>query len=314
MSIFDRSVIVPLLCLFLCGPAQCQKDRIFSIPLDDLKDWSQKVTISVNVEILGHSKVHNVDADCEMHFGAHVPSYRGEPDGWVLEPMNLCLESFPGKSGHSNRDWEDFGTSLTGARVRVDGVPRIWPEHLVGGGPSNPNHAIEIHPVVKLQRGNKIYDFATFVYAPEGFPGGVSEGTAQKILTDTEVEVTENDGMVEVDFASGRIGNFTTLEISVDGDSVEKLSGGHRADGAVVLSRTQRIPVRLLTIEGSEADKTIDQFGKSKRHRKTTFDALVLFSLNPEALYKAAKDSHGKQMPVQNALQIIVYGQPDTND
>jgi len=168
-----RQLAFLILLLAVSRPASSQKDRLFSIPLEDLRTWSRKVIVPLNVEVSGHSKVHKVEADCEMHFGAKASGYDGDPDGWVLEPMNLCLESFPGKSGHSNKDWEDFGDSLKGARVRVEGIPRIWPEHLIGGGPSNPNHAVELHPLVKLQRGNHVYDFTSFVYAPDGFPGGL---------------------------------------------------------------------------------------------------------------------------------------------
>jgi hypothetical protein len=34
-------------------------ERDFSVPLDRLKAWSESITTSLNVEILGHSKVHS---------------------------------------------------------------------------------------------------------------------------------------------------------------------------------------------------------------------------------------------------------------
>jgi hypothetical protein len=282
---------------------------VFSIPLDHLKTWSEKVIVPLNVEILGNSKVHTVENDCEMHFGAKAPTYTGDPPGLVLEPMNLCVTAFPGHSTHSNKDWEDFGKSLKGAKVRAEGVPRIWPEHLVGHSASNPNHALELHPMTKLQRGNQVFDFTIYIYAPDGFEGGVAAQTAEKILTDTEVSVTENNGMVEINFESGRIGNFTTLEVSVLSDSIQDVDGSHRMNGEVNLGRKQKIPVRLVTVAGTDIDKTIAQL-KGRKGRKPTFTALVLFSLSPEVLYKAAKESHGKQVWAQDPLQLIVYGQP----
>jgi hypothetical protein len=300
--------------LVICVPAYAQSDRIFSIPLSDLQTWSDKAVVPLNVEITGHSRVHKIDADCEMHFGAKSASFAGDPSGLVLEPMNLCLEPFPGKSAHADKDWQEFGDSLEGARIRVEGVPRIWPEHLVGGGPSNPNHAVELHPLVKLQRGSRVFDFSGFIFAPDGFPGGVSEATAEKILTDTEVDVTENRGLVEINFQAGRIGNFTTLEVSLNSDSIEDVTGGHRAKGEVILGRDRRVSVRLLTVEGTDIDQAIAQFKHARRNRKTTFEALVLFSLDPQALSKAAQSSHGTQVPVADPLQLILYGQPDTKD
>jgi hypothetical protein len=288
-----------------------QSERNFSIPLDQLKNWSDQVVTSMNVDIAGNSKVHAIGNDCEMHFGAKMPGFRGEPDGIVLEPMNLCVEPFPGKSSQANRDWEEFGRGLKGARVRAEGVPRIWPEHLIGGSDSNPDHAVEIHPMTKLQRGNEVLTFSGFIFAPEGFDGGVGEATARKIVSETEVAVTENDGLVEINFHGGRIGNFTTLEVTFNTNDVQDAPGGHRMRGQIVLDRANKVATHLLTVAGSEIDSTITKLKNSKRNRRISFDALVLFSLSPEALFKAAKESNGKQVSVENPLQLIIFGQPD---
>lgn len=287
-------------------------DREFSIPLSTLKLWSQSVTTSLNVEILGHSKVHSVASDCEMHFGAKVPGYAGDPPGWVLEPMNLCLEPFPGKATASKKDWEDLGQDLVGAKVRADGVPRIWPEHLVGGGDSNPNHAVELHPMVRLQRGNHVFEFAKFVYAPDGLDG-ISEKTIRSILTDSEVNVTEKDGNVEINLDAGTIGNFAIVQLAVIVSTIKELDGGFRMNGEVVLGRKERIPVALVAVKDSEFGKAVDQLRSSHR-KKVALEALVLFSLNPEALYQAAKDSHGNEVMVPNPIQLIVYGDTASHD
>jgi len=291
-----------------------QSDRTFSVPLDNLKAWSDQVVVSMNFDILGNSKVHPVANDCEMHFGANAPGFRGEPTGFVLEPMNLCVEPFPGKAEQSNKDWEDFGRNLKGARVRVDGVPRIWPEHLIGGSDSNPDHAVEIHPVTRLQRGSQVTEFASFIFAPNGFPGGVGEATARKILSETEVFVTENDGLVEINFQAGRIGNFTTLQISFNTDDIENVNGSHRINGQAVLGRNEHTQVRLVTVAGSDINQALDKLKNSRRNRRISLDALVLFSLSPEALFKAAKASHGRQVSVENPLQLIVFGQPEEEE
>src|SRR2546422_3921413 len=98
MKFAPRVLSVALLVALSVSAALAQGDRVFSVPLDELKTWSEKVIVSLNVEITGNSKVHRVEADCEMHFGAKASGYNGDPPGWVLEPMNLCILAFPGKS------------------------------------------------------------------------------------------------------------------------------------------------------------------------------------------------------------------------
>src|SRR5262249_18125571 len=103
----------------------------FSIPLSNLREWARTVVVTINdVRIDGHSPVHNLEADCEMHLGAHSSAFSGDPDGLVLEPMNACIQPFPGKAEQSNADWTEFGDKIKGSTVIASGVPRIWPEHL----------------------------------------------------------------------------------------------------------------------------------------------------------------------------------------
>jgi len=190
-------------------------DRNFSVPIDDLKKWSDAIVIQLRgVTVKGASGVHGVKSDCEMHFGATVDGYKGDPDGWVLEPMNVCVEPFKHGGAYSKKEWLDFARSLRNKRVTAYGVPRIWPEHLIGGKwPSNPNHAMELHPLTKLSVQGKTHDFTSFIYAPDGFPGGLSDATAYKILDELEVHVTEQGGEVEIEFDAGRIGNFASLAV-----------------------------------------------------------------------------------------------------
>ncbi len=303
-----RGILIVLIAALSAAAALAQASKEFTVPLDDLKTWSEKVLVSMSFKIRGHSKVHKIESDCEMHFGAEAPSYKGDPDGWVLEPMNLCLEPFFGKSKQVNADWERFGDSLTGVTLKGEGVPRIWPEHLKGGNEaSNPNHAMEIHPLTKLTRGSKEFDFTAFISAPEDFKGGVSLPTAQAILEDTEVTVTEDNGKVKIEFDSGRIGNFTTLLVQVAGP-VESAEGGHRANGKVTFG-SDSTDVRLVTVKGTKIDETIARL-KPRRRGVTRLSSLVLFSLSPEALFEAAKRSGGRPVKVENPIQLILYGEP----
>ena len=295
--------------LFLYSTVALSADRTFSVPYDDLKVWTQSIVINLKeVTVLGSSGVHRAESDCEMHFGASVKGYAGDPVGWVLEPMNVCVVPFFGKSKQANSDWIAFGASLKNKTIGVDGVPRIWPEHLIGkDSPSNPNHAMEIHPVTRMTVGNKLYDFTKFIFAPEGFQGGLSQTTAVKILTSLEVNVTRNGNEVEIEFDAGRIGNFTVFDLRIRRDKIESRDDGQRIIAEVVLEDKKALPVKIVTIKGTEIHTQLERF-RTGRRASTRLDGLVLFSLDPAALADAARAGGGETTIVEKPLQLILYG------
>ena len=302
--------------LFIAGFVTCvslsalhaQTGKEFSIPLNTLKSWADAPVAALKVKIAGHSGIHPVQNDCEMHLGGKVPGYAGDPDGWVLEPMNVCVEPLPGTANYPKTAWLRYGDSVKNATVKATGIVRIWPEHLTSSGASNPAHALELHPLLTLAAGGTSHDFAKLVYAPEGFPGGLKPETAANILTGTTVSVSETGGTVTVDFESGRIGNFSTFSVRMLLDTTEDVNGSHRLDGEVILSPTQKAPVRLLTAAGSDINATVARLMQGGR-KSATFDLLVLFSLDPVALYRAAKESNGQSVQVSKPIQLIVYGE-----
>lgn len=273
--------------------------REFSVPLSFLKTAAAAVQVTLDVTISGHSPIHKLEADCEMHFGAHSTEFTGDPDGLVLEPMNLCVEDPPPALG----TWKKYADSLANKKVTAVGVPRIWPEHLVSSNEaSNPSHAVELHPVTSFKdaaHGNQ--SFASFIYDAEGFEGGLGEATAGKILTKTTVSVTESAGNVKILFNSGTIGNFSIVQVKID--EVVKADGGHKLDGDVTIGDADQLPIRMVTVAGSAIDKQVESL-KGK-----TFEALVLFSLDPEALFEAAQKSHGAAIKVKSPLQLILFGE-----
>jgi len=152
----------------------------FTVPLSDLQEWAGVVLTTRAAQVTGHSGVHLAVKDCEMHFGGTVTDYAGTPDGWVFEPMNVCVEPFFGKSKQTNKDWTAYGDDVLNNQkgLSLTGVPRIWPEHLTGPvEDSNPNHALELHPLIRLERdADEARDFASFVHATEAL-AGISETT-----------------------------------------------------------------------------------------------------------------------------------------
>ncbi|KAB2880914.1 hypothetical protein F9K33_02845 [bacterium] len=282
--------------------------KIFSVPYDFLEKCTKGITIRLdNVKITGNSNVHALEDDCEMHFGATCDDYNGDPRGLVLEPMNLCDMPYFNKEEQSNADWNQFAKQLKNRKVSVEGVPRIWPEHLAGKeSPSNPNHALEIHPVTKIITPQETFDFSEFIYIPGEYEGGVKEESARKIIKTLSVMVRKEGNEVEIEFESSRIGNFTTLQLQLEKSLIKKEAGGHSLKGSVNFTG-ESVDVDCVTVEGSLVDKNLNKlFGK--RRQKIKREVLVLFSLNPSSLLEAANRSNGQQVTVINPLQLIIYG------
>lgn len=293
-------------------PAKAVAAKEFSIPISNLREWANSVVVNVNgVHIEGHSKVHAIDSDCEVHLGGHSPSFQGDPDGLVLEPMNACVAPFPGKTEQNNADWIAFTNQITGTVVTVSGVPRIWPEHLVGGNePSNPNHAVEIHPLTTVVAAGQSFDFAPNIFAGD-YTGGVGEPTALKIAQSTSVSVTRSGDSAEISFSAGTIGNFTVLDIVINKNSITSDgAGSFRMDGDVVIDNSNKAPVHIVTVKGSPINAEMEKI-KKKTRKNISMTALVLFSLSPEALLDAATKSQGTAVAVDTPIQLILYGVPN---
>ena len=286
----------------------------FSIPINNLRDWANTVVVTVNeMRIAGHSNVHPLASDCELHFGAHSTNFQGDPDGIVLEPMNVCVQPFPGKTEQNNADWIAFSNQLTNTVVTVTGVPRIWPEHLSGGNEaSNPNHAVEIHPLTSVVTAGQTLNFAPNIFAGD-FTGGVGEPTALKIAQNTSVSVTRVGDSAEISFTAGQIGNFTVLDIVIDKKSIASDgAGSFRMDGEVVVDQSTSAPVHIVTAKGSPINDEIQKI-KGGIRKSISMHALVLFSLSPQALLDAAESSQGSPVAVEEPLQLILYGSPNDN-
>jgi hypothetical protein len=300
----------------------------FSIPIANLRQWAHTVVVTLpNVQISGHSPVHPLDSDCEIHLGGHTPAFQGVPDGLVLEPMNACVQPFPDPKQknklQNNADWVNFAEGLTelsttkGVTITATGVPRIWPEHLVGGGPSNPDHAVELHPLIGVVSPDKVaptdqtdFNFAGNVFAGQ-YSGGLKEPTALAILKNTSITVTKNGDLGDIAFKGGTIGNFTLMTVLIDRTSMQSDSDGStRMNGAVVVQGNTRVPVRLVTVKGSPLNERITKIS-SNAGSELELEALVLFSLSPESVLAAADKSTGQAVKVDRPIQLILYGTPD---
>ena len=247
-----------------------------------------------------------------MHFGGTVIDYKGTPDGWVFEPMNVCVQPFFGADEQRNADWLKFGERIVNGPmpVNVTGVPRIWPEHLSGGNEdSNPNHALEIHPITKLDDNGTPRDFSTFVFAPEGL-AGISEGTQSSILGTTAVKVKKSGNIVTITMTTQNlIGNFADIDVSVAPGTITALDGGHRMEGEALIEGGDTFPVRMVSVAGSEIDAKIEAARKKGDTKNIQLEVLALFSLSPVALLDAIKP--GGRGKVTKPIQLILYGETD---
>lgn len=203
-------------------------------------------------------------------------------------------------------------TKINNTVVNVTGVPRIWPEHLTGGGEaSNPNHAVEIHPLLSVETSGETFDFSANVSAGE-YHGGVGEPTAESIVKQIAVTVAANGDLADINFFGGKIGNFTTLDINVEKATIASDgAGSFRMNGQVVLGDGTTVPVRMVTAAGSPINKEIESLKRRRSAMVSLGETLVLFSLSPQALLDAVSQSNGKPVEVVMPLQLILFGAPE---
>jgi hypothetical protein len=279
----------------------------FSVPLVNLRVWAKNVVVSLaDVTVEGNSAVHQLADDCEIHFGAHTPSFEGEPNGLVLEPMNACVQDPP----EGSTSWPAFAKGLKGKTITAFGVPRIWPEHLSGGGASNPDHAVELHPLTGIEM--QAPDTGSFDFAPNIFAGEYQgKPNNQGIVSRVNVDVTASGDTVNISFQGGTIGNFTTLDLAIDRASItDDGSGSLRMNGEVTLDDSTTVAVRIVTAKGSPINDAIKKI-KKRTGTESMPGALILYSLSPEALLDAANQSNGSPVTVDRPIQLILYGTPD---
>jgi len=121
------------------------------------------------------------------------------------------------------------------------------------------------------------------------------------------VEVTNNGSVADISFHSGTIGNFTVLTLQIDPASITDDGAGSFRMNATVQADSP-VQVRAVTAKGSPIN---DAIRSMRSGRSTNLESLVLFSLSPEALLRAANQSSGSPVSVDQPIQLILYGAPD---
>ena len=187
------------------------------------------------------SRVHDIGSDCELHVGARFGNNRklANPAGIVIEPPNLCKRRLPGvpTGGSIGAAWQSFfDANVIGRTCEVTGFPRVFSEHSAGGeaGGSNPDHVVEIHPVVAMTCGQQSMDFESIL---RYFPGmrAITEASAEACISDRKLFVrgarVNNRDVYEfaeegAKGSGGRCGNFVIVDAHFTKDYLRELSNG----------------------------------------------------------------------------------------
>jgi hypothetical protein len=312
---FSATMLILMLVIWSDGHAQGRGP--FSIPYRDLAKWSKQIIIGMpHFHLDTCSQIHRVSEDCEIHLVGTSDDFSGVPDTLVLEPMNSCSKVLFDTSKYHAPDWNTIFQELERNYVSVEGVPRIWPEHLANSGkPTSPCHAFELHPLTRLQKGGDIpIEFADLI----SYPGHIETSNSvliPSILGRTTVDVAARGDQVLILF-HGNILNFAELTLRFRTEDIvsDPDSKGHRIEGEVLSDSAYQI--HMISVAGSSIDSMLDRLGHDSS-QTVTLSALVLFSLWPKALLDAADKStndDGEWISAQHPLQLILYGEVQPSD
>ena len=315
-------------------PVQAQGDFDFWISEELLQRVVDGNTLVVPLEMdLGaRSKVHPLKSDCELHLAA-VPVENGltSPEGWVVEPPYLCN---PKNKPPVGNKWDVFydDNFVNQDNCTVFGFPRILDEHLRGEEtPTNPHHAFEIHPAVKLTCGETTTDFTKFLTHLEGM-SEIKPASAAKCF-EMEVRVRRsvdrrNEQRRTVELQVDRpsnCGNFFAFEMAIFPDWIRAIdrdnptTSGHSALVRVKPEGSDRTrTLKIYTMPGTPEDEKLRQWladweaGGEENHHGAFFHGLT--TIDYFQIWKAITNRAGDLEEVADwkdvdfPLAMVVYG------
>lgn len=253
-------VVSRLLALAIClaSPvaAVAQSDSTFVISRELLSRLLQaptlRLALSVDVDTVG--PVHDVAHDCEAHVAGRLSDDSlAAPHATVLEPPNLCDAPVPG--GWRARLQRGFGHRTCEAA----GFPRVYMEHWHGSlGATNPQHMLELHPLLSLECGDSAIDFRPFLRALPGMSQIKGENVAD-CLANIHLRARRVDAGYE--FAqqgqTSRCGNFGVVSLQIDSSTIEQLDGGHRVSAIARPCGFGPVQTHIFTFEGTPEDSVL---------------------------------------------------------
>lgn len=290
-----------------------------------LEDWAHHPVRDMQATLDCAGPVHPADQDCELHIGAQLadPSI-GDFQGIVLEPPSIC---------------EDGGSAL---RAKINalkkescvgrGFLRAWPEHLTSGsGCSNPNHILEVHPLLKLTCGShEPMDFASKLHIAEGL-GYKAPAIVNNMLTlrlwlcrtctpsGGELAPIAFDYCFGKQCTRGAASNFARLKTRIITSTIRPEQGKTIEGFATAIARVQPIDaagqaagskmqlLKLYALEGSEFYQIL--LGLRGNANTNDRDLIGIFTIDPFSILKALeKQSQDEWETVPYPVALVVFG------
>jgi len=268
--------------------------------------------------------VHTKANDCELHLSLLLDDAAVSDFQYIVgEPPNVCIDD-------ATMHWRDTLNQLEGQHCEGRGVVRVWPEHLTSGsGCSNPEHFMELHPMLSLACAGTEYNWTDRLYAVEGL-GYKPPATVRKMLSfrlwvrssctwtrpsfDQPADVPDTC-MVDFDYCSGDpctrsfLSNFARLSVRPVVDWIRpRCDPGEEqrlSDFTTVLARAAPIDqageasdehhgfVKLYAVAGTsfhEKLRSLRPCGSAPTEVDPAFDLIAMFMADSLAVVRALED------------------------
>lgn len=312
-------VIIVAACLSAISLFAQERQSRFELSEEFVRSWSTQPVRDVQAKIDCAGPVHTAEKDCEIHIGAAFtdPSFTDFPNV-VLEPPNLCKA--PRKPTRAELN------ELSGEQCTANGFLRAWPEHLDNGsGCSNPDHVLEVHPMVKLTCPDASYDFLDKLHAEEDL--GYKTPAIVNRMLDMQFWVcrgcSADETMLAFDYCfgnpctAGHASNFARMKAEIIRSTIRPEEGKTLDGVATAIARVQPDPdsprrraVKLYAVKGTKFyDDLLAE--RKKSGAAPAFDILGIFSLDPFSVVRRVDGGNftdGEWEEVNHPVCLLVFG------
>ena len=290
-----------------------------------LRDWAQHPVRDVAVKLDCAGPVHPAAQDCELHIGAQFadPSI-GDFQGVVLEPPSVCADG--GAKVRSTIN-EFHNASCVG-----HGFLRAWPEHLTSGsGCSNPNHILEVHPMLTLRCGTSSpLDFTTGLRVAQGLgykgPSIVNKMLSLRLWVCRTCAASGGDlAPLAFDYCFGKnctreqASNFARFRARVIASTIRPVAGKTLEGFATAIARVLPVDqqgkpsggrmqlLKLYALEGSPFHTTL--LGLRDTAHPADLDLIGIFTIDPFSVLKVIEQPTEEDwVAVPYPVALIVFG------
>jgi hypothetical protein len=293
-----------------------QSQPTFWVSRDFLRS-AGSATLEFNVRLqMGASKdeVNSLREDCETHIAATVALGVARPRGLVVEPPNLCrhqpVEIF---ANTPVSRWPPLlRDSVAGWECDAAGFPRMYGEHLTGPSTAtNPNHALEVHPLLRVTCSQFQLDFTRFMRAHVGMDqmGAV---TSRRCWANVNLFFRADSTGYSFQERGSKCGNFNVYNLTIPPGSVRAVAGGHITNARVRVCNTGPFTAALYTFAGTELDDRLALAADNTTN--TSLRVLGLVSYDPQKLLAAVRTQAGnwrtvtRWTSIPTPLAIVGYG------